>query len=692
MYVSLCLYRILDELNVKIQKDHRENSTLPKIAKTPRREKDEGDEKNRRGKDKKQSEDMVEKVNKEKEKRDKDCGEENTAKTKGKQPLKPFKTIRNTSELLISTKQSKTFGAKVIDNVAKTTVSMKSKPGKATGAELRKEPEISKLTKTPTSDSLEASNTATDRKDTLVAKTKSKVIAPEPRGGHLKNTDTNNRESSGMCSSCSQHVVSSVTEKNVMETWRSPKNEPRPGFVKSHPNGSSSPQDYLKSTIDHAEVMDTNLTQKMGTISNTEYPEGAATAVKISNQAETSLTLKASQSLSNDHIGVAITTIPSVTKPRKTSTISEHQTDCSTTDAEQRRTFECPPRGFPTDGEITDVSIATKTLQDSCNISNKEIEEHHRCLKMSPATKTAANHIVISDASGEDYKENPESSEPCTIHQQSTSQSKITAESRTTSTLMPNEVPKTNTSVGTTIPKTLKVSDKENRDNLELSVSISVTTKSSANQISKVSRSSNIEQKNNSSEAEPNIKSLKPPHSKSLFGEPKTKHGSLNNHTNKSITTVTLKTQKTTFPTEVRKKRENPERNDTTNISTIADSISFTSTTTPDHEASTRDSVFHNMDTADVKEFDFCVPHSSPPPPPPPPSSTPLLIPPSSTPLIPSSSVISTSSPASSDHHTLGAGFHPRTHSLRYLRSDIEFMLPGFVLFGLNQSVGNVLG
>ncbi|KAG8005927.1 Tyrosine-protein kinase Tec, partial [Nibea albiflora] len=61
--------RVLDELNAKIQKDHRENSTLPKIAKTPRREKDDGDDKTRRGKDKdkKQSENVDEKVNKEKE-------------------------------------------------------------------------------------------------------------------------------------------------------------------------------------------------------------------------------------------------------------------------------------------------------------------------------------------------------------------------------------------------------------------------------------------------------------------------------------------------------------------------------------------------------------------------------------------------------------------------------------------------
>ncbi|KAI4793003.1 hypothetical protein KUCAC02_032994 [Chaenocephalus aceratus] len=115
--------RFVDELNAKIQKDHRENSTLPKITKTPRRERNEGDDRNRRSKEKKQTEDLDERGNKEKERKE----EEKMEKTKGKQPSKLSKTIRNPSEPLISTKQSKTLGAK-IDNVPKTTVPVKKKP------------------------------------------------------------------------------------------------------------------------------------------------------------------------------------------------------------------------------------------------------------------------------------------------------------------------------------------------------------------------------------------------------------------------------------------------------------------------------------------------------------------------------------------------------------------------------------
>ncbi|XP_037615000.1 cyclin-dependent kinase-like 5 [Sebastes umbrosus] len=578
--------RFLDELNAKIQKDHRENSTLPKITKTPRRERNDGDDKNRRSKDKKQPEDVDEKVNKE---------------TKGKQLSKLSKTIRNTSEPSMSTstststsnstKQSKTLGAKIIDNAAKTTVAMKGKPGKATGVDLRKEPDI-------------------------------------------------------------------------------------------------------------------HLTQKTGKMSTTEYLDGASTTSKISNSDQV-LTLQASQPSSDDRIEVAT---PSVTKPCKTTKTSEY---CSNMDTEQRWTFECPKvlpsnpkpskttsnfgpkmtkntslstspsktltsdlsrqssahstttlpketsnlssdtkatndttrvpdkpsRGLPTNGELTEVSNATRTQQDSR--SNKDFKEDHGCLMMSPVTKTAANHVEISDASGGDYKECAESSDPCSVHLQSTSKSKTT-------TSMPNEISKTSTSVGTAILKTLKVSDKENREDLALSLSINATPRSLLNQTLQVSGNSYNEQKSNSNEAEPNKKSLKPPHFKPLIGEPKTKLGSFSNY----AATMTLK--RTAFPSEARKKRDNPEKDDTT----IADSTSFTSTATPDRKASTRSSVFHNVDTTD-----FSVTHSSsPPPPPPPPSSTPLLLTPSSTPLIPSFSVVS---PATSDHLSMGAGFHPGTHGLR---------------------------
>ncbi|KAM6908908.1 cyclin-dependent kinase-like 4 [Xenentodon cancila] len=123
--------RFLAELNAKIQKEHRENSTLPEITKTLRREKDEGDEQNRKGKDKKHR-DTSEKLDKDK-----------MEKTKGKQPSKVSKANCNTSERLLAN-QCKTLGHRAIYNGAQSSTTMKRKPGKAAGAELRKHSNVSK--------------------------------------------------------------------------------------------------------------------------------------------------------------------------------------------------------------------------------------------------------------------------------------------------------------------------------------------------------------------------------------------------------------------------------------------------------------------------------------------------------------------------------------------------------------------
>ncbi|KAJ4918331.1 hypothetical protein JOQ06_006532 [Pogonophryne albipinna] len=374
--------RFLDELNAKIQKDHRENSTLPKITKTPRRERNEGDDRNRRSKEKKQTEDLDERGNKEKERKE----EEKMEKTKGKQPSKLSKTIRNPSEPLISTKQSNTLGTK-IDNVPKTTVPM---------------------------------------------------------------------------------LLSDISRE-----------------------------------------------------SSTVFRE--ATPVQST-----------------------ITAAKGTSKFTKTGSYSDVK----------------PTRGLPTDRGLSEISA--KTQQD--------INE--------------ANDFEIYDASSGDYKENPESSEPSSVYQLRTPTSKITAESRTTVAI---EISESDAPLGTIIPKTLKVSDKENREDLALSVSISSTTTSVVDQISKVEHSNY----------------------KSLIGEPKMKHGSFSNHS-KSVATMTLKTQKMTFPTEARNKRDIPESKDG---SADADSTRFNSTT-PDHKALTRSFVFNTPDVDD-------------------------------------------------DHFSMGSGFHPGNHSLR---------------------------
>ncbi|KAM7366591.1 hypothetical protein PAMP_016022 [Pampus punctatissimus] len=678
--------RFLDELNVKIQKDHRENSTLPKITKAPRREWDEQEERerSRRGKYKKQSEDLDEKVMTEKKEKREKREEEKMPKTKGKQPSKLSKT-------------------------------MKSKLGKAMGAELKKEIEISKLVKTLKSGSSEATKTATDLKNNTVAK-HGNVASPEAREGHLKNMDTKDTNSS-----CSDKAVPSenmITIKSKPQ--RSCNSELNQEFGNSWNNTDTKVPKTSKSlTTDYQNGI--------------SYPK-AYLELPLD---DTKITLEIVSS--NDH---TLVTAPTVSKALMTSS-SEHQTDPLTMDTEQRNASGCPKvlppnskptktisnsgtkmsrsntsssshlsktlnsdlstqsstvhmetltkgtlnpklsktcltstakpsnnttrvsnkhsKGLPIDREHTEVSITIKSQKDNCDTPNKDIKKDHRCLKTRPTTKTATKHIQISHASGRDHKQDPESSEPSNVHQQSTSKSKIPKESKTTSISMLNETDKSDTLVGTTIPKTLKVSDKENREDLVLSLSISATNKSSVNQPSKFSRSSGNEQKHNSSQPESNMKFLKSPHAKSSVSVPKTKLEIFSIHT-RSVT-MTPKALKNTFPTVASKKSVNPERNHTTNISTIADLTSVTLIATPDHRPSTKSSVFNsNMDTAELHEFESSentVPPSSPPPPPPPPSSTPLLLPPSSI------SAIVTNSSAASDHLILGSRLHPETQSYR---------------------------
>nr|XP_040038709.1 extracellular signal-regulated kinase 7-like isoform X1 [Gasterosteus aculeatus aculeatus] len=692
--------RYLDELNAKIQKDHKQNSTFPKITRTVRRERSERDGKNRRSKDKKQPDSVDLKVNRE---------------TKGKQPLKLSKTVHNASEPLMSTKQAKTGGLKTTSNAAKTTVAMKGKTGKATGAELRKEPEISKLTKTLTSDSLEVAKTSTDLKENAAVSAEAKhgeIASPNRRPHNVKTVDAKDSFSSGLHSSCSDDIVSSMSEKHVTGIRRSSKSEPSQDFGKSRsnsnskvpklskssttdrPNKSLSPKPSLKLTSD---CKDTHLTHKMGKIFNRENTEGSQassnglievvtpTIPSVSNSSQTtmpsehrlnmegrqrgtiecpkvlppnprpqkttsnigskmtqnyeSLSNSPSRTLTSDlskHSSTVYTEAnpahSSVTPPKETSTSMMHKTVSPSHPKHANDTNSAPNkplRGLPTDSDPTEVSVSTKTQQDSVHTGRKDWKEAHRCLKRSLSTKTTAKHTEISDASGGDYKASPEFLEPSSVHQDfSASKSKITSNSTV------NEVSQSNTSMWTTILKTLNVSDKENREDLAL-------IKPLVN--SKFSRNSNITQKSHSRKAEPDIKPVKPPPHKSLIEDPE--------KSTKYNAAMTLKP--TMFPTEALKKRDNPERDDGTNISTIAESASFLSTATPDTKAPGRSSVFPN--SADVHEFDFAV-HPSSLPPPPPLSSTPLLFPPSSAPFIPSSCV-------NSNHLSPGPEFHSGTHN-----------------------------
>lgn len=204
--LSLDLHRFLDELCAKIQKENRENSTLPKITKTPRREKDEEDQRSCKGKEKKISKEQV-------------------YKSKGKQPPKVSKTNCGTSEPLLA-KQCKTSGHKATHNSAQSSMAVKRKPGKTTGPELRKDSE-DKPTKT--SESLKSHK---PKHETSVPPQLSKEL--------LKNVKDVNRSESD-------------AEVNLMKIRRLSKSEPSREFAKTWSNVDSKVNKLSKSSITHSQ-------------------------------------------------------------------------------------------------------------------------------------------------------------------------------------------------------------------------------------------------------------------------------------------------------------------------------------------------------------------------------------------------------------------------------------------------------
>ncbi|KAM3590663.1 uncharacterized protein V6R79_014055 [Siganus canaliculatus] len=613
--------RILDELNAKIQKDHRENSTLPQITRTPRREKD-GNDKN--GEDMKPSEDM-DKLNRDKAKRDKEAAEEKTPKTKGKLPSKSLKASQNTSESALPTRQTKPAAAKMTDKVAKMALSLKNKPGKVANLEPRKDPGTSKQTKSFNSNPMDASETATHLTDSLAKPEPGKAAASsESRKTLLKNVAMKGRNVTGLQSGPSDSKVSNDANskpKGDVETSFSTSTPKVPKLSQCSTKESQSSRPDPREVPSAAKPPKTTSESPINS-SSSESEQTKASEITTTTGPKMSPSTILSKTSTSD-VSAQSSTVSTKTGPTQGTTTPPEvhmQSDlCKDMKPAEGSTYLPSKllRDLPAQRQPTEINITTRNQPNSRSSLNKDAQEDSGFLTMTLETKATGNHMDT----------------PETLDEWSTSNFRMTTEARTTKGL-----PKPNTSSGTAVPKTLNVSDKENQEDL-------ATTKTLVTQTSRGLRSQSIELKNNSREVEPNLKSLKPPRCKSLIAEPKTKLGSCISH-NKCTST-----QKNRFSVESKKKRAQWNKAPTT--SSIMDS-----TVIPDPEPPTTDSGFQNMDASSMNQLEF----SSPPPPPPPPSSTPLLFPPSSTSLIPS---IVTSNTVAMNHRA--QGFHPGSHSLRYV-------------------------
>ncbi|XP_037533028.1 probable cyclin-dependent serine/threonine-protein kinase DDB_G0278487 [Nematolebias whitei] len=617
--------RFLDELNAKIQTEHKENSTFPKITKAPGQE--TGDEKTCRGKDKKQPEDKEEKVNKDK-----------MEKTKAKQLSKFSKTNRNATESLMST-QPRTFGNKGIHNTLQNPI--KIKPEKPVGAELKRELEISKSTKSLNYKSVDENETAVNlkKKNFMAVKPKQENVPPDPRKELLQN---------GKDLDC----CGPGHEKNTMKNMSFFKPEPSQEFAKSW----------------------SNPTLKVPKRSNNSDADSQSlcSSPKTSLELDVNPKHKTSQNSSNDHNVVSVPLMLHDTKSYKTSPAAELQLVRLETDAEQRISISpnvlpqntktstnsdpqistnVPTRSsktFPLDQSPIETSSAHNTAvlpQGTSNLKVSKMEGTSRSLlndreltddrdfrscrgSLNPVTETPEGTVLLSQTSDGSFKP----SVPSFVARQN---NKLVKDERFTSTI-----------VGTAALRASDVSEKENREDL---VCLSVNSSSTTNPLMKPT----LKASGNTGSSEFDANPLNVHHPKPY----QLQVGSFKKHTRSS---VMPKTTKTTPAPNAKKKSDKTDRNNTTISRDSALIMSL------DHKASTESFIVFKMDTSYLMEFDLGVPRSSTPSPPPP-SSNPLLLPPSSQPLMSSLSMFGTNNPVTSDYLIQGAGFHPRNSSLRYV-------------------------
>ncbi|XP_029027187.1 cyclin-dependent kinase-like 3 isoform X2 [Betta splendens] len=196
--------RFMEELNAKIQKEHRENATLPKIMKTPRQDKNDGNDKKPRGKNRKPPGAVDEKVLRGTEQND-----EKQEKMRGKQPSSLPRTVGNKSGSLVS-RQSRFYNT--------TRASMSTK-GKASGSESRHQPDVCTIAEGFSSDLPEAPANGSDLKD----------VSSEAEQDCLKVPE--NREAARCISLHSG--CRSTAETNVMDVSRTFKSETSQGFWRS---------------------------------------------------------------------------------------------------------------------------------------------------------------------------------------------------------------------------------------------------------------------------------------------------------------------------------------------------------------------------------------------------------------------------------------------------------------------------
>ncbi|XP_043954588.1 cyclin-dependent kinase-like 5 [Gambusia affinis] len=618
--------RFLNELNTKIQKDQRENSTLPKIPMTLP-EKDKGEDKNSKTKDKKQSEETEEKVNKDK-----------TEKTKGKQPCKLSKSIHTTNEYIM-TKQPKTFGNKDVYH----TEQFSMKPEKSPGSEL-KEFDMLKSTKICVSDSSDVTKKAVSLK-------KKTSVATKPKN----EPDVSIDSTKDYLQKAKDIDYSDLDKEKTMKLFgESSKSETNEEFVRNSSNPSLKVCKLSKLSISDGRSL--NLSPKTVLESDTSvtptYPLPSfndfttPTMADVTKSGKTSLTSKFQIEVLETNAKHDSSECPKAKQKsfRKSQTT---QNTHNTSFSPSRAAADVSKQSFT---PVTETSAAhnlstlprgislpkTKTLsKDKDPTDDQDVRKYHRFLKLNPMTETPTKPIWLPhDSDGE-----PDSSEHYFSNWQS---NMIAAEDKVTSTLVPNE--------NLPVEKALTLSVQENQEDSAIRVCISSTANALMNKTLMLPERSPIDKRNNSSqEFKFDAKSLNIFH----FNQNPTMSQLFGDHTR---FLMNPKNQKTVFTPDGRKKSNKLEGNNTNMSSDLTSVMSM------DHKALTRSLILHERDSTDADVFNHSAARSCTPPPPAPATNL-LHLPPSSRTPTPSIFVSSANRPAASDH-LQGGSFHTGINSL----------------------------
>ncbi|XP_038123704.1 cyclin-dependent kinase-like 5, partial [Cyprinodon tularosa] len=477
--------RFLDELNTEIQKDHREKSSFPKIPKTPMQERENGDDKNCRSKDKKEPEEMEEKVYHEK-----------MEKTKGRQPAKLSTTIHNTTEPFMS-KQPKTCSNKGVYHTEQYLM----KAGKPAGSEFENLRSIY-ICSSDSSDTTKKS-VSLKKKSSVAAKPKHEQdITQDPRKDYLhKSKDLN---------------YSNLDSGNTtMPFGESSKSETNKEFVRSLSNISSKVPKLSKMSVNDRQILNSSsktVLESDSSVIPTNPPSSneytARTLLEITKPGRASLASKFQSEKLEADVKQETCECPKAQpkNQRRThadsSIIQPSHNDCSfspsrtAVDLSKQSFVTVPepgtahaPSALPQVISHSKVPKTTCTAKDSSKdkgpTEDRDIKNGHRYLKLNPMTEIPRKPCLSSHV----LDRNPEISKPYFTCPQSNI---ITAEERNTSTPGPDE--------NLPVEKELGVSAKLIQEDSALSVPISLKANAPMNKTSKPSERSAKGKWNNASQ------------------------------------------------------------------------------------------------------------------------------------------------------------------------------------------------